>query len=113
MPPHLLNLPIELLERILAPLCHEDAQSIQACRTLNTIIAQSRLVQYLERVAFLGLYGPLIPVGGGVGSATLALPDRAAALRAWEECACGLVMMVMQEVFGKSARPTCVLRYPL
>jgi hypothetical protein len=85
--PHLLNLPIELLERILALLCRENAQSIQACRqtchSLNTVIAQSRLVQYLERVALLGMYD----VGGGAASApaTLALPDREAALRAWEE----------------------------
>jgi hypothetical protein len=88
--PHLLHLPTELLERILTPLCHEDVQSIQACRqacrTLNTIIAQSQLVQYLERVALLGMYDPLIVEGGDAyASATLALPDRAAALRAWED----------------------------
>jgi len=85
MPPHLLNLPTELLEHILTILCHENAQSIQACRQacrkLNTIIAQSRLVQYLERVALLGM----CHVGGGAASATLALRDRVVALRAWEE----------------------------
>jgi hypothetical protein len=88
MPPHLLKLPTELLERILSLLCHENARSIQACRqacrTLNTIIGQSQLVQYLERVALLGTYDPLLLDEGGA-SATLTLPDRAAALRAWEE----------------------------
>jgi hypothetical protein len=91
MSPHLLNLPTELLERILALLCHENARSIQACRqachSLNTIIAQSQLVLYLERVALLGMYDPLLLIEGGAASAsesaTLALPDRAAALRAW------------------------------
>jgi hypothetical protein len=91
MPPYLLNLPTELLERILTLLCHENAQSIQACRqacrTLNAIIAQSKLVQYLERVGLLGMYDPLLLVEGGAASAspTLGLLDRAAALRAWEE----------------------------
>jgi hypothetical protein len=89
--PAMLNLPTELLERILALLCHENAQTIQACRqtcrTLNTIIAHSQLVQYLERVALLGVYDQLLHVGGGDASvsATLALPDRVVALRAWEE----------------------------
>ena len=99
---HLLDLPPEILEHILVFLCHtkNDAQSIQACRqtchTLNTIIAQSKLVQYLERLALLGLYDPplnraLIDGDHGNGSTTtfasasLALPDRAAALQAWEE----------------------------
>jgi hypothetical protein len=85
MPPLLLNLPTELIERILTLLCHENARSIQACRqvcrTLNAIVAQSTLVQYLERVALLGMYD----VSGGAASATLALPDRMAALRAWED----------------------------
>jgi hypothetical protein len=87
----MLNLPTELLERILALLCHENAQTIQACRqtcrTLNTIVAHSQLVQYLERVALLGVYDQLLHVGGGdtSTSATLALPDHVVALRAWEE----------------------------
>jgi len=45
-------------------------------------------VRYLERLALLGLYDPLLLIDGGGGSATsasLALPDRVAALRAWEE----------------------------
>jgi len=51
------------------------------------VIAQSKLVQYLEHVALLGMYDPLRVVDGGAASAsaTLALPDRMAALRAWEE----------------------------
>ena len=92
MPVHLLDLPTELLEHILVVLCHTDkARSIQACRqtchALNTIIAQSKLVQYLERLTLLGLYDPPLLVGSGAASASvsLALPDRAAALRAWEE----------------------------
>jgi hypothetical protein len=96
MPLHLLDLPTELLEHILVFACHSNAQSIQACRqtchTLNATIAQSKLVQYLERLALLGLYDPLLPIGGGGSaaasastSASLALPERAAGLRAWEE----------------------------
>ena len=87
-PLHLLDLPTELLEHILVFLCHTDnTQSIQACRqtchTLNATIAQSKLVLYLERLALLGLYDPPLLVEGAA-SASLALPDRAAALRAWE-----------------------------
>jgi hypothetical protein len=94
MPLHILDLPTELLEHILVILCHTNAQSIQACRqtchTLNAIIAQSKLVQYLERLALLGLYDPLLLIGGGSAAsasaaASLGLPDREAALRAWEE----------------------------
>ena len=90
MPLHLLDLPPELLERILVFLCHTNsAQSIQSCRqtchALNATIAQSKLVQYLERLALLGLYDPLLLIGGSAASASLALPDRAAALWAWEE----------------------------
>lgn len=94
MPLLLLDLPIELLEHILVFLSHTNAQSIQACRqtchTLNATIAQSKLVQYLERLALLGLYDPPLLIGGdSVASApahaSLALPDRTAALRAWEE----------------------------
>jgi hypothetical protein len=87
---HLLDLPTELLEHILVFLSHTNAQSIQACRqtchTLNATIAQSKLVQYLERLSLLGLYDPPLLIGGGsAASASLALPERAAALRAWEE----------------------------
>jgi hypothetical protein len=86
--PHLLNLPAELLERILVLLCHENAQSVQACcqacRTLNAIIAHSQLVQYLERLALLGICDPLF-VEGVDSSAILSLADRKAALRDWEE----------------------------
>lgn len=62
MPPHLLNLPPELLEHILTLLCHEHAPSIQSCHqschTLHAILAHSHLVQYLEHVALQGLYTP-------------------------------------------------------
>ena len=90
MPLHLLDLPTELLEHILLVLCHLNAQSIQACRqachTLNATITQSKLVQYLERLALLGLYDPQLLIGGGAAtSASPALPDRVAALQAWEE----------------------------
>jgi hypothetical protein len=95
---HLLDLPTELLEHILVLLCHtNNAKSVQACRqtchALNATIAQSKLVQYLERLALLGLYDPPLLLLAGdrdsdsdsAASAPLALPDRAAALRAWEE----------------------------
>lgn len=86
---HLLDLPTELLEHILLVLCQINAQSIQACRqtchTLNATITQSKLVQYLERLALLGLYDTLPLIGGSATtSASPALPDRVAALRAWE-----------------------------
>ena len=49
-------------------------------------------MQYLERLAPLGLYDPLLIGGGGGGGgsaasapASPALPERASALRAWEE----------------------------
>lgn len=89
MPSHLLNLPPELLEHILTLLCHEHAPSIQSCRqscrTLHTIIAHSQLAQYLERVALQGMYDPTAAHSHSPASArTLALPERAAALRTWE-----------------------------
>ena len=91
MSPHLLVLPTELLEHILVLLCHASAPSIQACRqtcrTLNATIARSILIHYLEHLALLGMYEPLLPVRGEDASAsiTLALPERVAALRAWED----------------------------
>jgi len=44
-------------------------------------------LQYLERLALLGLYEPLHLVAGSTASASasLELPERAAALRAWED----------------------------
>ena len=98
VPPHyLLDLPTELLEHILVFLARHttSARSIQACRqtchALNATIAQSKLVLYLERLALLGLYDPPLLIAGAASasasasSASLALPDRAAALRSWEE----------------------------
>jgi hypothetical protein len=94
MPTHLLHLPKELLEIILVLVCRDHAQTIetcrQTCRTFKTIITQSILVQYLERLILLGMHDPqlLIDDGGSVTlspSVTLALPDRMATLQAWEE----------------------------
>src|SRR5216684_520419 len=94
MSPHLLVLPTELLEHILVFLCHANAPSIQACRqtcrTLNATIARvtgSILIHHLEHLALHGMYEPLLPVRGEDASAsmTLALPERVAALRAWED----------------------------
>jgi hypothetical protein len=94
MPMHILHLPRELLENTLVLTCRDNAQTIQTCRqtcrTLKTIITQSTLLQYLERLTLLGMHDPqlLIDDGGSVTvspSATLALPDRMATLQAWEE----------------------------
>src|SRR5258708_13229655 len=94
VPVSLLDLPNELLENILLLRCRENARTIQACRqtcrTLKTTIVQSILVQYLERLALHGMHDPQILIcdGGSVTvspSATLGLPDRMAALQAWEE----------------------------
>ena len=91
MSPHLLDLPPELLEHILTLLCHENARSIQAirqsCSTLHTIIAHSKLLQYLERIALQGTYDPSAFATRFASAETLApaLPERAAALRVWEE----------------------------
>ena len=91
MSPHLLDLPPELLEHILTLLCHENARSIQAirqsCSTLHTIIAHSKLLQYLERTALQGTYDPSAFATGFASAETLApaLPERVAALRVWEE----------------------------
>jgi hypothetical protein len=72
----------------------DNAQTIQTCRqtcrTLKTIITQSTLVQYLERLALLGMHDPQLLIGDGGSvtvspSATLTIQDRMAALQAWEE----------------------------
>src|ERR1700733_16237466 len=96
MPTHILHLPRDLLEKTLVLICRDNAQTIQTCRqtcrTLKTIFTQSTLLQYLERLALLGMHDPqlLIDDGGSVSVtvspfATLALPDRMATLQAWEE----------------------------
>lgn len=89
MSPHLLDLPPELLEHILTLLCHENARSIQAirqsCSTLHTIIAHSKLLQYLERIALQGTYDPSAFIFASAETLAPALPERAAALRVWEE----------------------------
>ncbi len=50
-------------------------------------IKRSILIHYLEHLALLGMYDPLLLVRGKDASAamTLALPERMAALRAWED----------------------------
>jgi hypothetical protein len=102
MPTDLLDLPSELIEHILALLAHQDASSLpacrQTCRVLNATIAQSQLVRYIERAALLGVYDPLVSVsdveaGAGAGAdtdgtptmASMTIPERAAALEAWNE----------------------------
>jgi hypothetical protein len=87
MSPHLLDLPTEILEYILTLLCHETARFLQAirqsCRTLHTIIAHSKLLTYLERIALQGTYDPT--AFASASEKTLALPERVASLRTWEE----------------------------
>src|SRR6267142_1552929 len=107
MPTDLLDLPSELIEHILALLAHQDASSLparrQTCRALNATIAQSQLVRYIERAALLGVYDPLVSVSdveaeAGAGAdadgapmmtmtmvASMTIPERAAALEAWDE----------------------------
>ena len=98
MPTHLLDLPPELIEHILALLSHQDAPSLsacrQTCRALNAAIAQSPLVRYIERAALLGVYDPFVPstpdaiiVGGATTTTTttMTIPERAKALEAWND----------------------------
>ena len=97
MPTHLLDLPPELIEHILALLSHQDASSLsacrQTCRALNAAIAQSPLVRYIERAALLGVYDPFVPstpdaiiVGGATTTTTtMTIPERAKALEAWND----------------------------
>ena len=103
MPTHLLDLPPELIEHILALLSHQDAPSLsacrQTCRALDAAIAQSHLVRYIERTALLGVYDPFVPTATSTPDAdatTMTIPERAAALEAWnkawttlEEIVCG------------------------
>ena len=109
MPTHLLDLPPELIEHILALLSHQDAPSLsacrQTCRALNAAIAQSHLVRYIERTALLGVYDPFVPTttsattpdaDATTTTMTMTIPERAAALEAWnkawttlEEIVCG------------------------
>ena len=97
MPTHLLDLPPELIEHVLALLSHQDAPSLsacrQTCRALNAAIAQSHLVRYIERTALLGVYDPFVSGATTTPDADLAtattttmtIPERAAALEAWNE----------------------------
>jgi len=103
MPTQLLDLPPELIEHILVLLSHQDAPTLsacrQTCRALNTFIAQSPLVRYIERAALLGVYDPFVPstdahahahadVGVGVGETmamAMTIPERAEALEAWND----------------------------
>jgi hypothetical protein len=120
MPAHLLHLPPELLENILVLICRDNAQTIQTCRqtcrTLKTIITQSTLVQYLERLTLLGMHDPqfLIGDGGSVTlstSATLALPDRMTTLQAWEE-AWDPLGVSGREVFWRKRSPDLRISLP-
>jgi hypothetical protein len=97
MPTHLLDLPPELIEHILALLSHQDAPSLsacrQTCRALNAAIAQSPLVRYIERAALLGVYDPFVVPSTSHADAvvtvgattTMTIPERAKALEAWND----------------------------
>jgi len=114
MPTHLLDLPPELIEHILALLSHQDAPSLsacrQTCRTLNAAIAQSHLVRYIERTALLGVYDPFV---SGATSATttpdatmmMTIPERAAALEAWNEAWTTLDEIVCGQGQGRGPGP--------
>jgi hypothetical protein len=86
---HLLDLPPELLEHILALLAHENAPSLpacrQTCRALNSAITHSPLLHYLEHAALLGVYDPLVPDAPAGGTAAPPLTVRTAALHAWDD----------------------------
>jgi hypothetical protein len=80
----LLTLPNELLEFILSLVCLQNARDIHpcrlTCRTLNTVIARSARMQYLERAALLGVYDPLVE------DATVpTVSERMAELCAWDD----------------------------
>ena len=89
MPTHLLDLPPELIEHILALLSHQDAPSLsacrQTCRALNAAIAQSPLVRYIERAALLGVYDPFVPSTPDAVVGATTIPERAKALEAWND----------------------------
>jgi len=97
MPTQLLDLPLKLIEHILALLTHQHAPSLsasrQTCRALNALIAQSHLVRYIERAALLGVYDPFVPSSSSstnppdadVGAMVMTIPERAEALEAWNE----------------------------
>ena len=109
----LLHLPRELLENILVLIYRDNARAIQTCRqtchTLNAIITQFTLLQYLERLSLFGMHDPQLLIGDG-GSVTvspstaLSLPDRMEALQAWEEAWSSLGVNG-QGVFGRKPGP--------
>ena len=80
----LLTLPNELLEFILSLVCLQNARDIHpcrlTCRTLNTVIARSARMQYLERAALLGVYDPLVE-----DATAPTVSERMAELCAWDD----------------------------
>jgi hypothetical protein len=125
MPTHLLDLPPELMEHILALLSHQDAPSLAACRqtcsALHKLIADSQLVRYIERTALLGVYDPYAPPENGTastqaaGAATtttstnleVSIPERALALEAWNGAWCALdKVLFTHEPVMRFAMPT-------
>ena len=116
----LLHLPKELLENILVLIYRDNPRTIQTCRqtchTLNAIITQFTLLQYLERLTLLGMYDPQLLIGdsGSVTvstSATLALPDRIAKLQGWEE-AWNSLGVNGKGVFGRKRGPDLRITQP-
>ncbi len=122
MPTHLLDLPPELMEHILALLSHQDAPSLaacrQTCRALHKLIADSQLVRYVERAALLGVYDPYAPPADGTASTSAAgaatttnlevsIPERARALEAWNGAWCALdEVLCAHEPVMRFAMPT-------
>jgi hypothetical protein len=77
MPLYLFSLSNELLIQIISNLRPLDIYSCQcACRTLNDIIVNSQLIQYILRTALSGVFDPL--------ESGIPLPDRLDALERWE-----------------------------
>ena len=116
----LLHLPRELLENILILIYRDNPRTIQTCRqtchTLNAIIKQFTLLQYLERLTLLGMHDPQLLIGDGGSvtvfpSAALALPDRMATLQAWEE-AWNSLGVSGEGVFGHKHGPDLRITLP-
>jgi hypothetical protein len=116
----LLHLPKELLENILILVYRDNARTIQTCRqtchTLNAIIKQFTVLQYLERLTLLGMHDPQLLIGDGgsvtaFSSAALALPDRMATLQAWEE-AWNSLGVNGKGVFGRKRGPDLCITLP-
>ena len=116
----LLHLPRELLENILILIYRDNPRAIQTCRqtchTLNAIIKQFTLLQYLERLTLLGMHDTQLLIGDGGSvtaspSAALALPDRMATLQAWQ-AAWNSLGVNGEGVFGRKSGPDLRIMLP-